>query len=958
MIRKRFTSKREVARHYLQQQVVFADRKRNDAKFGASVITMTNIKPKPETVRVFRDADTGFIYPDEESAREAEMKIFCALSKPFMSKKKRKQKVLYRDVKRNSEKYNYDMSVSNLEPYVKSPKKKLRGADMLLKKYDISVEADSRNLHTHHRDSKTPLAHPFALGKKGLHSTGDLKGSPKNTEGHTNNKSHAFQSLSQTALEGGQGHNHGFSTQHIVEDEKYIEYVPGSEIYYGSFVALQARHGGYLSFNEKVYIRASAHKPLPQARFTIMKSDDLGNRAVVKYGDAIWLQAGSAQVLGARFSGSISLGKGRRLQPTLVSSNRSNMLQAQQYGRWIVVNVDDPVGSHGKPVLHHDRVLIEQEWYYLASNTPYDSYMYKIKQGIDEAVERSIANYHKLMQSNNEDAGGKANISSVKGGVTGGSITSSASMIPSSRNADALKKEKGRRVTSKRSINFFDGGEDSIWRIKLVGITSADGSSENKRAQLLSKATDQIDMSAKERKSAAIQLLTTLHDVLPPHLHPEALKTTTLHHKESEYLEQKLLIDRFGKLSNKGFTRQPSIKFIEELYGKDSLIYMKKKQVQAIRDSHAGIEKAAIDYVDVYTHNQVDMAETRYWDNAQKLLISAQAYCALNEAMNRFYQIDFNKKVKAARMLQQCVRRYLEKKFTYSKEFAKRDKAALVKLHKMRLHQQREINLMGGSSEVSASISATNSVVSGAMVLDDFHGQVTGTKPISRSSKKNKTKAVEILDAATDVNDKISVESEAYAVSFVTDASRKTPQVEQKSERGEQSSPTTIENEEKEQIGHKSYSMDAIHADNPPNMLDEYFTAQDNNKEMLRNKSAPNLRADMSPKHIAAEEKKEREINYFKSRMSYSANNTVGLPPEVFDNYLPPTGIRTGINYLKSLRRPQSSYYQDVKAVRRNRESRVSRSADFGGSLSGGRFSTTGGSKTGRARTSHGSRGL
>jgi hypothetical protein len=694
-----------------------------------------------------------------------------------------------------------------------------------------------------------------------------------------------------------------------------------------------------------------------------MKSEDLGNRAVVKYGDAIWLQAGSTQVLGARFSGSISVGKGRQLQPSLISSKRSNMFQAQQYGRWIVVNVDDPVGSHGKPVLHQDRVLIEQEWYYLASNTPYDSYMYKIKQSIDEAVERSMANYQKLMQSNNEDAviaGGKTDTSVDSIGE--GSIMSTqsgTSMMPSSRSAETIKKKKkkARHATSKRSINFFDGGEDSIWRIRLVGITSADGSSENKRAQLLSKATDQIDMSAKERKSAAVQLLTTLHDVLPPHLYPEALKTGTLHHKESEYLEQKLLIDRFGKLSNKGFTRQPSIKFIEELYGKDSLIYMKKKEVQAIRDSHAGIEKAAIDYVDVYTHNQADMAETRYWEKAQKLLISAQAYCVLNDAMNRFYQIDFNKKVKAVRMLQSCVRRYLERKFTYTKEFAKRDKAALVKLHKMRLHQQRELTLMG-ESQASTGVSAANSIASGSMVLDDFHTQrqVSGAKPVSRSSKKKKAKAIDILDAA-DVDDNISVESEVYVVSFLTDASRQTPQ--QVGDRGKQS-PTMKECEE-QQMGDKSYSMDAIRTDGPPNMLDEYFTAQDNDKErMLRNKSAPNLHAGMSPKQIAAEEKKEREIDYLKSKMSYSATNTVGLPPEVFDNYLPPTGIRTGINYLKALSRPQSSYYQDVKAIRRNKGSRVSRSAEFGtnNSLSGARLSTTGGNKTGRAHTSHGSRGL
>ena len=57
-------------------------------------------------------------------------------------------------------------------------------------------------------------------------------------------------------------------------------------------------------------------------------------------------------------------------------------------------------------------------------------------------------------------------------------------------------------------------------------------------------------------------LLTSLAQTLPSDFHPDHLKETSLQHKQSNYLEQKKYVDRFSKLSAKGFTRQPSIKFI------------------------------------------------------------------------------------------------------------------------------------------------------------------------------------------------------------------------------------------------------------------------------------------------------------------------------------------------------------------------------------------------------------
>ena len=243
--------------------------------------------------------------------------------------------------------------------------------------------------------------------------------------------------------------------------ERYIDYLPGTEIYYGHAISLQAKHGGYLSFFDKESMKATAHKTLPTSRFVILKSSDLTNKNAVRYGDAVWLQSSGAEVLGACFSGSITQGSGRKLLPTMIKTNRRNMFRASQYGRWIFVNRDDPIGTRGQVVKHHHNILVEQEWYYLASNTPEDAHMHKISQDIDEAI----------------------------------------------------KDRSDTPMELRKSVNYYQCGDECSWKIHLVGIASNDGSGESKRAQLLSDATEQIIESKERRKVAAKNLLTSMANV-------------------------------------------------------------------------------------------------------------------------------------------------------------------------------------------------------------------------------------------------------------------------------------------------------------------------------------------------------------------------------------------------------------------------------------------------------------
>ena len=60
----------------------------------------------------------------------------------------------------------------------------------------------------------------------------------------------------------------------------------------------------------------------------------------------------------------------------------------------------------------------------------------------------------------------------------------------------------------------------------------------------------------------------------------------------------------------------------------------------------------------------------------------------MNTAMNQFYMQDFNRKLKAAMVIQKCTRRHLRKSVYPRKEFSKRDKAAKVTLLKQKMHQQ------------------------------------------------------------------------------------------------------------------------------------------------------------------------------------------------------------------------------------------------------------------------------
>ena len=112
------------------------------------------------------------------------------------------------------------------------------------------------------------------------------------------------------------------------ENKQTREYVPGTAIYYGSTIAVQARHGGYLSYNDAKNIKASSHKIMSHSRFIVTKADDATYIGTIKYGDAIMLQVGQHEVLGAQFLGGPDIGESRTIKPALINFRRENAAKA------------------------------------------------------------------------------------------------------------------------------------------------------------------------------------------------------------------------------------------------------------------------------------------------------------------------------------------------------------------------------------------------------------------------------------------------------------------------------------------------------------------------------------------------------------------------------------------------------------------------------------------------------
>jgi hypothetical protein len=410
--------------------------------------------------------------------------------------------------------------------------------------------------------------------------------------------------------------------------EDYGEYIEGTSIYYGSTVAIQAKHGGYLSFNNNE-IKASAHKVLTNSKFIVKKSDDLTDIGLIKYGDALWLQAGLGFVLGAQYGSLID--QKREIQPTLVSCKRQSMFKAQQYGRWIVLNKENPMGTLGKPVCHYDKIMLEQEWYFLASLSPYQSSMFK-----------SISNSDEAMINN--------------------------------------------------KINLFEPIEECTWKLHLIALPSDDRDDVKQRQQLLQEAKDQIIISQEMRYSKSSFLLGSLSSATKTELNDVNVVHRLLQHKVTPQLEQEYFLKKFKELEKAGFQRSTSSPaLLQKIYGKDSSIatlYEKIIQQRKINEQLYDTEDTYQESSYHHHHQQekndrqhaIEMSENEYYDAVQRIMINTESWMELEHVMNEYQYRDHEKKIKAATKLQGFLKKNIEKCFNFPRALKKTDRITREKL--------------------------------------------------------------------------------------------------------------------------------------------------------------------------------------------------------------------------------------------------------------------------------------
>jgi hypothetical protein len=398
---------------------------------------------------------------------------------------------------------------------------------------------------------------------------------------------------------------------------------------------VQARHGGFLSYNSQE-VKASAHKIMSHSRFIVKKSDDLTDIGAVCYGDALWLQAGPTTVLGARYGSLVD--QKRAIQPALISCKRQNMFKANQYGRWIILNRDDPMGTLGKMVTHFDKVILEQEWYFLASSSPYESNMYKSLNNSDEAM------------------------------------------------------------TTK--IDLFRPTDECVWKVHLVALPSDDKEDERQRQQLLQDAKDQIDRSEQMRYQKSSLLLNSLSNSLPNRLKDDVFVNSKLRHKTSLRGEQEHFMDMYRKLNKRGFNAiGTSAKFLGNIYGYDSpIVRMRSRSPSPVVSPKSKPSQSSKKPTFVTTGAELmeddtetlEDLEAKYWDAAQQVLVKSQVWSELPQVMEIYEEIDTEKKLKAALVLQKWMKKGIDARFNFNRAMKKVDEKAQIRLEE-KATQRRQL---------------------------------------------------------------------------------------------------------------------------------------------------------------------------------------------------------------------------------------------------------------------------
>ena len=182
--------------------------------------------------------------------------------------------------------------------------------------------------------------------------------------------------------------------------QKAFDFVAGRELYFGCFVALQGRHGGFLSFQDESSLRASAPSILHHSKFTLLNAENVGDAGLLRYGNAILLQMGEFEVLGTHYN----VESDGTVVPFLcvINTRGDNLHKAISFGKWIILNRADPLRSIGNVVGHLDSIILEKEWHFLCSSSPAAPATLLANGSFEQAVDRNKDKILQLLRPRND----------------------------------------------------------------------------------------------------------------------------------------------------------------------------------------------------------------------------------------------------------------------------------------------------------------------------------------------------------------------------------------------------------------------------------------------------------------------------------------------------------------------------------------------------------------------------
>ena len=506
-----------------------------------------------------------------------------------------------------------------------------------------------------------------------------------------------------------------------------IDYLPGTTIYFGSTVALQGRHGGFMSYANAGHVKASAHKILSYARYVIVNCDDPSDTGLLRYGDAVWLRAGVHEVLGAQYvsqkngaslksnapsaegadgtkaGGDADVKKEREIVPALVNSRKENAFKAHQYGRWIVLNRDRPLETLGEYITHLDKCMFEQGWFFLCSHTPYDSSMQR--KGSFEEV-------------------------------------------------------------AKGDVDAFKPGHEATWNLHLVALPSDQGGRRAKTKQGAEvKAFEQIQLNKEFRISKQEKLMGRLEDSLPNRLSMDNLMMDDLGHKLTHQEKQHNFLRKYLKQSDNHFTTAKNdIKRLAIIYGADSFVVDLAKQREIIHEQELGnteIEKE----MERHLHDRhfarkkkKDVLLDDYWDMAGKILLDTRAWHSMQSGMLPYYTADMAKKFRACQVIARFLGQVKKKNLGFLQMMHSYDKSAsdhlTQKLAETKLMLYTKSGFTTKKSEIDRVV---NEQAEKSLLADMDEAAAARMKAISDSVKTNDVDGAQTLEAQLTRDDKAAI---------------------------------------------------------------------------------------------------------------------------------------------------------------------------------------------------------